>query len=255
MVAYNPFTLEGRTILVTGASSGIGRATAIECSKLGASVVITARNEERLSAVLATLDTSLGQIHQMVVADMTTQEGLEKLVEALPAVDGVSDNAGATNGNKPIKFLKDKELDDIFNANTIAHVQLAKTLFKKKLLNRNGSYVFTASIGGNTSHVTGQSVYGMSKSAINAFMQYCAVEFSSRGVRCNSVCPGMIKTPLINVDTLTEEDMAKDADKYLLKRYGEPEEVARVHAFLLSDASSYVTGTSIIVDGGYTANH
>lgn len=252
---YNPFSLEGKTILVTGASSGIGKATAIECSRLGASVIVTARNEERLSAVLFSLDTSYGQTHQMVVADITTQDGLDKLIDALPAIDGVSDNAGASNGNKPIKFIKDEELAEILNANTVAHVNLAKALFKKKQLNKNGSYVFTASIGGNTSHVTGQSVYGMSKSAINAFMQYCAVEFSSRGVRCNSVCPGMIKTPLINVDTLTDEDMAKDADKYLLKRYGEPEEVAHVHAFLLSDASSYVTGTSIIVDGGYTVNH
>ena len=255
MAGYNPYSLVNKTILVTGASSGIGKATAIECSKMGANVVITARNEERLSVVLAALDTSLGQRHQMVIADITTSEGLEKLAEELPAVDGVSDNAGATNGNKPIKFIKEDEVEEILKANTIAHVSLAKTLLKKKLINKNGSYVFTASIGGNTSHVTGQAVYGMSKSAINTFMQYCAIEFASRGIRCNSVCPGMIKTPLINVDTLTEEDMAKDADKYLLKRYGEPEEVARVNAFLLSDASSYVTGTSIIVDGGYSVNH
>ena len=248
MVTYNPFSLEGKTILVTGASSGIGRATAIECAKLGATVVVTARNSDRLSAVLAELDSSFQQNHQMVLADITTDEGIEKLLEALPAVDGVSDNAGASNGNKPIKFIKDEELSEILNANTIAHVNLAKSLFKKKLLNKNGSYVFTASIGGN-------AVYVMSKSAINAFMRYCAVEFAGRGIRCNSVCPGMIKTPLIHVDTLTEEDMTKDADKYLLKRYGEPEEVARVHAFLLSDAASYITGTSIIVDGGYTVNH
>lgn len=251
----NPFSLEGKVVLVTGASSGIGRATAIECAKLGATVVLTARNETRLIAVLTELDTSLGQKHQYVIADIATPDGLEALLNSMPAVDGVSDNAGASNGNKPIKFIKEDELADILNANTIAHVNLAKFLFKKKLLNKDGSYVFTASIGGNTSHVTGQAVYGMSKSAINSFMKYCAVEFASRGIRCNSVCPGMIKTPLINVDTLTEEDMAKDADKYLLKRYGEPEEVAHVTAFLLSEASSYVTGTSIIVDGGYTVNH
>ena len=106
-MTYNPFSIEGKTILVTGASSGIGRATAIECSKLGASVVITARNEERLSAVLDSLDTSCGQTHQMVIADMTTQDGFDKLVGALPALDGVSDNAGVSNGNKPIKFIKE----------------------------------------------------------------------------------------------------------------------------------------------------
>ena len=251
----NPFSLEGKTVLVTGASSGIGKATAIECSKLGATVVLNGRNEERLKDALSQLDITTGKKHQVIVADLTTEEGLEKLLGELPPIDGVSDNAGASNGNKPIKFIKEDELSEILNANTISHINLAKALFKKKLLNKNGSYVFTASIGGNYSHVTGQAVYGISKSAINSFMKYCAVEFASRGIRCNSVCPGMIKTPLINVDTLTEEDMAKDADKYLLKRYGEPEEVACVNAFLLSDASSYVTGTSIIVDGGYTANH
>ena len=255
MSGYNPFTLEGKTILVTGASSGIGRATAMECAKLGASIVATARNEERLSQVLSELDTSCGQTHRMILADITAPGGIDLLIDGMPAVDGVSDNAGASNGNKPIKFIKEEELAEILQANTVAHVNLAKALFKKKLLNKDGSYVFTASIGGNTSHVTGQAVYGISKSAVNSFMQYCAVEFAGRGIRCNSVCPGMIKTPLIQVDTLTEEDMAKDAEKYLLKRYGEPEEVARTTAFLLSDASSYITGVSIVVDGGYTVNH
>ena len=255
MSVYNPFSLEGKTILVTGASSGIGKAIAIECSKLGASVIITGRNQDRLNATLHALDTTGGQNHQKILADMSTADGLDALIDYLPAVDGVSDNAGTTNGNKPVKFIKDDELESVLNVNTLAHVRLARTLFKKKLLNNGASYVITASIGGNTSHVTGQSVYGMSKSAINSFMQYCAVEFASRGIRCNSVCPGMIKTPMIGFDTLTKEDMEKDAEKYLLKRYGEPEEVAKATAFLLSDAASYITGTSIIVDGGYTVNH
>lgn len=254
-MSYNPFTLKGKTILVTGASSGIGRSTAIECAKLGACVVITGRSDTRLRETFDSLMIEDGQSHQMIIADITTEEGLTTIISSLPAVDGVSDNAGITNGNKPIKFLKDDELMNVLNANTLSHVRLAKMLFKKKLLNKNASYVITASIGGNTSHVTGQATYGMSKSALNSFMQYCAIEFSGRGIRCNCVCPGMIKTPLIRVDTLTEEDMAKDVEMYLLKRYGEPEEVAHVNSFLLSDASSYITGTSIIVDGGYSINH
>ena len=254
-MSYNPFSLESKTILVTGASSGIGKATAIECAKLGANVVITGRSEIRLKETLSGLAMEGNQSHQIIVADLTTEEGLVSLIDGLSSIDGVSDNAGITNGNKPIKFLRDDELLGVLNANTLSHVRLAKMLFKKKLLNKNASYVFMASIGGNTSHVTGQATYGMSKSAINSFMQYCAIEFASRGIRCNSVCPGMIKTPLIQVDTLTEEDMMKDAEMYLMKRYGEPEEVAHVNAFLLSDASSYMTGTSIIVDGGYSINH
>ena len=254
-MSYNPFSLEGKTILVTGASSGIGKATAIECAKLGANVVITGRSEIRLKETLSGLAMEGNQSHQIIVADLTTEEGLVSLIDGLSSIDGVSDNAGITNGNKPIKFLRDDELMNVLNANTLSHVRLAKMLFKKKLLNKNASYVITASIGGNTSHVTGQATYGMSKSALNSFMQYCAIEFSGRGIRCNCVCPGMIKTPLIRVDTLTEEDMAKDVEMYLLKRYGEPEEVAHVNSFLLSDASSYITGTSIIVDGGYSINH
>lgn len=252
---YNPLTLEGKTILVTGSTSGIGQATAVVCSKLGANIVVTGRNSERLQYTLEQLNCSFGQNHIGVIADISTPEGLESLVAELPVLDGVSDNAGTTNGNKPIKFIKDDELVDIVNTNTLVHVKLARTLFKKKLLNKNASYVFTASIGGNFSHVTGQAVYGISKSAINSFMKYCAVEFAGRGIRCNSICPGMIKTRLINVDTLTEEDMIKDAEKYPMKRYGEPEEVANVNAFLLSDASSYITGATIVVDGGYSINH
>lgn len=252
---YNPFTLENKTILVTGASSGIGKAIAIECSKLGANLVINGRNEIRLKETYDELDTTLGQHHQMVVADLTSKSGIEQLIVLKILFDGVSSNAGIVTGNKPIKFIEAEDLLNVINTNTISHVMLAKMLFKKKLLNKNASYVFTASIGGTVSHGPGNAIYGVSKSAIDSFMKYAAIEYASRGIRCNSVCPGMIETPMINLDAITEEDKAKDAEKYLLKRYGKPEEVAHLHAFLLSDASSYITGDSIVIDGGYTVNH
>ena len=252
---YNPFSLEKKTILVTGASSGIGRAIALECSKLGANLVINGRNEERLKATLDELDTSIAQQHQMVVADLTTEEGLDLLISQKISFDGVSSNAGIVTGNKPIKFIEVDDLLNVINTNTVSHITLAKMLFKKKLLNKNSSYVFTASIGGTVSHGPGNAIYGVSKGAIDSFMKYAAIEFAVRGIRCNSVCPGMIETPMINLDALTDEDKAKDAEKYLLKRYGKPEEVAHLHAFLLSDASSYITGDSIVIDGGYTVNH
>lgn len=251
---YNPYSLEGRTILVTGASSGIGKATAIECAKLGASVVVTARNETRLSAVLAELDASIGQKHQMIIADLISEEGINNLVSALPAIDGVSSNAGNVV-SCPIKFITQDILHNIMQLNSYSHAILAKTLFKKKILNKNSSVVFTASIGGTISQTPGNTVYGMSKNALLAFAKYAAIEFAPRGIRVNCVSPGMIETPLINYDNLTEQDKAADADKYLLKRYGQPEEVARTITFLLSDASAFITGTSIVVDGGYTVNH
>lgn len=252
---YNPYSLEGKTILVTGASSGIGRATAIECAKLGASVVVTARNEERLSSVLAELDTSMGQKHKKVIADIASDEGLSTLISELPVLDGVSSNAGIALGNSPIKFIGEEQMHSLMQTNTYSHVLLAKMLFKKKLLAKNSSIVFTASIGGTVSHGPGNTLYGMSKNALLAFAKYAAIEFAPRGIRVNCVSPGMIETPLINLDALTDEDKAIDAEKYLLKRYGKPEEVARTTAFLLGDASSFITGTSIIVDGGYTVNH
>lgn len=252
---YNPYSLEGKIVLVTGASSGIGRATAIECAKLGASVIITARNEQRLSAVLAELDSSLGQKHQIIIADIASEEGLNALISALPVLDGVSSNAGIALGNSPIKFIGEEQMHSLMQTNTYSHVLLAKMLFKKKLISKNGSIVFTASIGGTVSHGPGNTLYGMSKNALLAFAKYAAIEFAPRGIRVNCVSPGMIETPLINLDALTDEDKAIDADKYLLKRYGKPEEVARTTAFLLGDASSFITGTAIVVDGGYTVNH
>jgi len=254
-MSYNPYSLDGKTILVTGASSGIGKATAIECAKLGATVVITARNEERLRGVYNELDRRLGQNHLMILADMSDTKSIDELISKLPALDGLSSNAGMAVGNKPIKFIKEEDVMAIMQTNTYSHLMLAKSLFKKKVLNKGASCVFIASIGGTVSHGPGNTIYGMSKNALESFVKYAAIEFATRGIRCNSVCPGMIETPLINLDALTDEDKAIDAEKYLMKRYGQPVEVARTTAFLLSDASSFITGTDIIVDGGYTVNH
>jgi len=252
---YNPYSLENKIILVTGASSGIGKATAIECSRLGATVIITGRNEQRLNDTFNELDVTFGQQHQSIVADLSTEEGVADLVANIPSLDGVSSNAGIPT-TLLIKFIKQETLQDTWNINTVSHVNLAKLLFKKKKLNLAASYVFTASIGGTTSFGPGNSVYGMSKAAINSFMRFCAIEFATRSIRCNSVSPGMIVTPMTqDSSTFTKEDYEKDAEKYLLRRYGRPEEVARVITFLLSDASSFITGDTILVDGGFTANH
>lgn len=248
-------SLEGKTILITGASSGIGKATAIECAKLGASLVIVGRNAERLQQTLESLDTSAGQQHQQVIADLTTEEGIKAIIDKKIEYDGVFSNAGI-GFSKPIKFITADDLENISKVNVFSHVMLAKSLFKKKQLKKGGSYVLTASIGGNFSCTSGATLYGMGKAAINSFMKYAAIEFAPRGIRVNDVCPGMIETPLTApTGDLTEEDYKKDAEHYLLKRYGQPEEVVHTVAFLLSDAASFIDGSSIVVDGGYSINH
>ena len=202
---YNPFSLEGKTILVTGASSGIGRTTAIECSKLGASIVATARNKERLLVVMTELDTTIGQHHQMIIADMNLPEGVKDLIEQIPEIDGLSSNVGISLGSVPIKFISEEAIEEVWQLNTVSQVRLIRDLFKKKKLKKNSSVVITSSVGGVTAFNVGNSVYGMSKAALDSFMKFCAVDFASRGIRCNSVCPGMIETPMNNGEgTLNE---------------------------------------------------
>lgn len=254
MKDYNPLSLRGKRILVTGGSSGIGRATAIECASLGASVVIVGRNEERLASVLAELDTSEGQEHVSISADLTTMDGLDKIVEKNIIYDGVLSNAGSPFC-KPIKFVTNDDLERSFRLMVFSHVLLAKSLFRKRLLAKGASYVFTSSIGGVYIYSPGDSTYGMGKSAIASFMKYCAIEFAPRGIRVNAVCPGMIDTPFIRDGAVSEDQHHEDAETYLLKRYGTPEEVAHCVSFLLSDASSFVDGTTLVADGGYSVTH
>lgn len=242
---HNPFTLEGKTILVTGASSGIGRATAIECSKMGARCIISGRNPVRLQE---TLDALEGNGHMQVIADLYVQEDIDSLVDAIPAIDGLVNNAGV-GINKPVSYIKQEDLEHVFQVNTFAPILLTKALLRKKKINKNGSIVFTSSVSAFGSNI-GRSVYGASKSAIMAYMHYCARELAGKPIRANAVHPAMTDTPLIYSGTLTEENRLRDMQQYPLKRYAKPEEIAYAIIYLLSDASSWTTGTSLIVDGG-----
>lgn len=242
---YNPFSLEGKTVLVTGASSGIGRTTAIECSKLGAHVVITGRNAERLQE---TYDHLEGEGHMQIIADLTDTDSIEQLVTELPQLDGLVNNAGI-GYNKPVAFIKKADMETMFGTNTFAPVLLTKMVMKKKKLNKGGSIVFTSSIAALVENM-GNSVYSMTKAAIMSFAKSCALEFAEKGIRVNSVHPGMVETKLIHDGAFSDDDMQKDMETYPLKRYGRPEEIAWSIIYLLSDASAWVTGSQSIIDGG-----
>lgn len=242
---YNPFSLEGKVILVTGASSGIGRVTALECSKLGAKLIITARNQDRLQD---TYDKLFGDGHIMIIADLTDNSDIDELVGKLPQVDGLVNNAGVSMV-KLFSFIKDEDLENTFKINTFAPFLLTRQLVKKKKLSKKASIVITSSLASMVQS-PGNSVYGMSKSAIQTFARYCALELAGKKIRCNTVHPGMVHTEMVDNLLFSKEELEKDMEKYPLKRYGNPEEIAWAIIYLLSDASEWVTGTSLVVDGG-----
>ena len=248
-IAYNPFSLEGKTILVTGASSGIGQASAIEASKLGATVIVCGRNKERIEQTLSLME---GANNSCFEGDLLEQEVVERLVKETPNLDGVILSAGR-GLTLPFPFCTREKFDEIFNINFFSPVELLRLLTKKKKLNQNCSVVIIVSIGGTHIHSVGNSIYGASKSALQSMVNFTAMELSPKKIRVNGICPGMVNTPLIRRGTLTEEQFQADMEKYPLKRYGEPQDIAYGAIYLLSDASSWVTGTSLIIDGGVTA--
>ena len=245
-MSYNPFSLEGKTILVTGASSGIGQAVAVECSKMGAKMVITGRNEERLRDTLSQLD---GKEHQMIVADISSFDGVNNLVDTIPGVDGLLNNAGITV-TKPISFISETELEKLFDINLKAPIHLTNLIVKKKKIAKGGSIVFTSSIG-KYMVVPGNSLYSASKGGLSSFMKGAAIELASKNIRCNAILPGMIETPIMeSKDAISSEQWEANKQSYPLKRFGTPQEVAWLAVYLFSDASSFMTGSEIVLDGG-----
>lgn len=247
-VTYNPFSLEGKTILVTGASSGIGQETAIQCSRLGAKVIITARNKERLEETMSQME---GEGHKLVLAELTDQEDVNRLLEEIGSLNGLVLCAGK-GMTLPFPFSTRDKYEEIFDVNFFAPVELLRLLVKKKKLEKDSSVVFVSSIGGIGSFSLGNGVYGASKAAINSTMKFCARELASKKIRVNTVNPGMVNTKLIQGGAISEEQHKLDMEKYPLKRYGEPEDIAYGIIYLLSNASSWVTGHSLIIDGGVT---
>lgn len=244
----NPFSLEGKTILVTGASAGIGRSIAIICSQMGARLIITGRNKSNLEETGKLLE---GDNHEQYVADLTLESDLKLLVESLPKLDGFVSNAGIV---RPLvlQFTEFEDVNEVMQINIMVPIHLTRLIVQNKKLNKDASLVFISSINGNNCTYIGSSIYAASKSALTGFMKATALELSPRGIRVNCINPGMIETNLLKAGTIGEEELEKDKLKYPLKRYGKPEEVAYAATYLLSDVTQWMTGSSLLLDGGYT---
>jgi len=245
---YNPFSLVGKRILVTGASSGIGQRTAIECSRLGAQVIITGRNEERLQETFSQLG---GEGHEALIADLTKNAQLENLISLVREINGAVFCAGKSM-TAPFPFCTEEKFEEVFRVNFFSQMELLRLLVKKKLLVKQSSVVFVSSIGGIERFSLGNGVYGASKAAIHSMMKTCAKELAPKKIRVNSVNPGMVKTHLIEDLAISPEQLDADMQNYPLKRFGEPEDIAYGIIYLLSDASSWVTGHALVIDGGVT---
>ena len=241
-----PFVVEGKSILVTGAASGIGKATALLCAKMGAMVTITDLNEEQLKA---TFDSLEGDGHQMVVANLTDNDDLQRLVDALPKLEGVVCNAGII---KTIlaQFAEKSDIERILNINTIAPIYLTKLLLENKKIKKEASIVYTSSMGGVYNGAIGNGLYGSSKAALVGFVKSLALEVAPRGIRVNTVHPGITETNIYNNTSITPEQLEQEKAHYPLKRFGKPEEIANAIVFLLSDASKSMTGSQLLIDGG-----
>ena len=248
---YNPFSLENKTILVTGASSGIGKAIAIECSKMGAKVVITGRNAERLNETFVQLN---ADGHLQIIADLQNDDDRQSLVEQLPILDGLVNCAGVS-GHSLFAFLKRSEVEKMFDINYFSTMYLTQSILKKKKIKNNSSIVFLTSTSGIVSSYIGGALYSSTKGALNGLIKGMSVELAPKKIRVNSVMPSMITTPIMENSSLSEEEFENDKKLYPLKRYGKPEEVAYAVIYLLSDASAWTTGTNLLLDGGRSASY
>jgi NAD(P)-dependent dehydrogenase (short-subunit alcohol dehydrogenase family) len=243
----NPFDLNNKTILITGASSGIGRQTAISICEMGANVIITGRSKDRLSETFSLLKKGDNKI---IEADLLKEKAAQSLCDQLPMLDGIVNCAGSVSPF-PIKFLSEEKIDETFNLNYKVQVTLIAKITRNKKLNKGASIVFLSSISAAHPH-KGGALYSGSKAAIEAFSKVVALEFFPQKIRSNCIAPAMVRTPMYDKAEAqgSKEQMDAHVSKYPLGT-GTPEDVANAAIFLLSDASKWITGTTLTLDGGF----
>lgn len=240
----NPFDLTNHKILITGASSGIGRSIAIACAYMGAQVIITGRRKEQLEKTLSALD---GCGHDLIAADLTDSHQRQTLVDAIPRLDGLVQCAGV-GSRIPCKMIDEQDINNTFKINTEAPILLQSKLLQEKKIAKGASIVYIASSAA-TMPAVGNALYSASKGAIISYSKCLAQELAPRQIRVNSVSPAMVWTDLALVGA-TEEQLYEIEKKYPLQRYGQPEDIANLVVYLLSGASGWMTGSNIEITGG-----
>lgn len=239
--------LTGKNILITGASSGIGSEIALVLSRKKANLVLLARNEDRLKQVFVNLSNPGNS--KCILCDLTNEQDMKTMIPDVPKLDGVVFCAGV-NEFVPIKFITQEKIDKIFDINYFSVILLIQKLLKNKLLNKGASIVFISSISSKMG-VPATAIYAASKAAINSTVRVLAVELAPQHIRANAICPGIIKTPMIENTNIEVSQFLEQEKDYPLG-FGLPADVANAVAFHLSDESRWLTGNIMILDGGLT---
>ncbi|MCR5752136.1 MAG: SDR family oxidoreductase [Kiritimatiellae bacterium] len=243
--------LTGKRVLITGASSGIGRACAIEAASLGASVILSGRREDALQETLGMMECPSS--HQIIAGDIGDSVFVKQLMDSSGKLEGLVHAAGVCPA-VPVGVIDSAALVDSMRINYFAFMELMKYCSKKRYSNEHFSAVAVSSVSAEVGWSCG-ALYSGSKGAISAAIRSLALELAPKGFRVNAVCPSNIKTPMF--DSLAGE-MNDEAGLAALKAkqplgIGSPEQVAKPVCFLLSDAASFITGVNLPVDGGYLA--
>jgi len=250
----NPLDLTGRTILVTGASSGIGRETAVLLSRLGARVALVARSRDRLEETFKQLE---GTAHVVEPFDLGQYEGIPKWLRDWTGKHGLLDGLVHSAGlqiTSPLRTLDAKPVEQLWALNVSASLWLAKGYRQRGVNNNGGSVVFISSAAGLVG-IPALTAYGASKGAVIALTRALAIELAREKIRVNCIAPGLVKTEMFEETSqrLTPENFTALESAYPLG-FGEPIDVASAVAYLLSPAAKWITGTTLVVDGGYTAH-